>query len=286
MFIKFCLGLLKFEGVEDPMLDYYEAIYGPKGSAKSNLSAWTAFQVQPDLTIDQVFFDINLLIEFLEDENTLGRLAILDEAGIGLNKQHWMERSPQMFKALAMTGRLDRRCILFNLTSLNWLETSQVEMLSGAVWKHDPLKKTEAEYEFPKQLRGLDGTFLWPQGAPDWYVRNWQDPLENPYKTYLPFRNNYPCGDKRVPDDHPFLQQYYVKRAEARRVLALAAVELNAQAPTNRFTQMYSGSEGSMRGAPKADEIEETIQIYSAKKDKKPPRPSKSNGLGAFAKKK
>jgi len=118
-------------------------IVGREGFGKSHSALSIAKAVDPSFDADDVYFDPKGLLEaFQSAEYGPGDMIILDEAGVGLGKRTWYEKSQVLLNQTLQTVRDDNMGVLFTLPRLAELDSQTIGRLHAflemtAVRKHD-----------------------------------------------------------------------------------------------------------------------------------------------------
>lgn len=149
-------------------------IVGREGFGKSHSALSIARAVDPGFTAEDVYFDPKGLLEAFQSEDYgTGDMIILDEAGVGLGKRTWYEKSQVLLNQTLQTVRDDNMGVLFTLPRLSeldsqtigrlhaFLEMTEVHKQQGfalAKWKNvDPARGDRAKNYYKYSELRFDG---------------------------------------------------------------------------------------------------------------------------------
>lgn len=105
-------------------------IVGREGFGKSHSALSIAKAVDPGFGADDVYFDPQGLLEaFQSDDYNSGDMIVLDEAGVGLGKRTWYEKSQVLLNQTLQTVRDDNMGVLFTLPRLSELDSQTIGRL-------------------------------------------------------------------------------------------------------------------------------------------------------------
>lgn len=149
-------------------------IVGREGFGKSHSALSISKAVDPQFSAEDVYFDPKGLLEAFQSEDYgTGDMIILDEAGVGLGKRTWYEKSQVLLNQTLQTVRDDNMGVLFTLPRLSeldsqtigrlhaFLEMTEVHKQQGfalAKWKNvDPARGDRAKNYYKYSELRFDG---------------------------------------------------------------------------------------------------------------------------------
>jgi ABC-type dipeptide/oligopeptide/nickel transport system ATPase component len=116
-------------------------IVGREGFGKSHSALSIARAVDPGFSAEDVYFDPKGLLEaFQSDDYGTGDMIVLDEAGVGLGKRTWYEKSQVLLNQTLQTVRDDNMGVLFTLPRLSELDSQTIGRLHAFLEMTDVVK--------------------------------------------------------------------------------------------------------------------------------------------------
>lgn len=105
-------------------------IVGREGFGKSHSALSIAKAVDPGFDAEDVYFDPKGLLEAFQSEDYgSGDMIVLDEAGVGLGKRTWYEKSQVLLNQTLQTVRDDNMGVIFTLPRLSELDSQTIGRL-------------------------------------------------------------------------------------------------------------------------------------------------------------
>jgi ABC-type dipeptide/oligopeptide/nickel transport system ATPase component len=116
-------------------------IVGREGFGKSHSALSIARAVDPGFSADDVYFDPKGLLEAFQSASYgTGDMIVLDEAGVGLGKRTWYEKSQVLLNQTLQTVRDDNMGVLFTLPRLSELDSQTIGRLHAFLEMTDVVK--------------------------------------------------------------------------------------------------------------------------------------------------
>lgn len=146
-------------------------IVGREGKGKSHTGIKFAECVDPTFTSERVMFDpasfLKKLQEWKEDNQTKGKMVVIDEAGVGVGVRSWYEKDQILLNQVLQLIRSENMGVIFTLPRLEELDSQTegrlhafIEMTEKRDGKHVKLKwldwdptrdgRNEVYREYPK----------------------------------------------------------------------------------------------------------------------------------------
>jgi hypothetical protein len=109
------------------------AIVGQEGSGKSSVAVRIGELVDPDFSVDNVFWHPAGLLERLDEGVNRGECLVFDEAGVELGNRSWYESDQIDFNKVLQTVRNQNAAIIFTLPVFQQLDIQAQTRVKGLI---------------------------------------------------------------------------------------------------------------------------------------------------------